>query len=156
MVGADHPEFGKGTGIWGDGGEPDNVVFLPTGATRRPDIRILDAANMSGTKARQLVKLKQDADFYGSIGFDKGNISDAARAVYERISAWLPRSEARKMMNRGEKNADTREHGHKGGGGDEDTVYSADAEFVYPNGGRRRKTRRRRRTRKTRRNRAGY
>ena len=154
VVGADHPEFEKGSGIWGEGGDPDSVVFLPTGGTRLPDIRLLDAANMSGTKARQLVKLGRDTDFFRAIGFEEGNISDAARTVYTRISEWIPRSEARKKMDRAGKVADTKKNGPRGGGDDQDIVYSADAEFIYPKGGRRRNTRRRRRTRKTRRNKA--
>jgi hypothetical protein len=153
VVGGDHQEFNKGSGIWGEGGDPDSVVFLPTGGTRLPDIRLLDAANMSGTKARQLVKRKQDTDFYRAIGFEEGEaIPDAARTVYTRISEWLPRSEARKKMDRAGKVADTKKNGPRGGGDDQEIVYSADAEFIYPDGGRR-KTRRRR-IRKTRRNKA--
>jgi hypothetical protein len=153
VVGGDHQEFNKGSGIWGEGGDPDSVVFLPTGGTRLPDIRLLDAANMSGTKARQLVKRKQDTDFYRAIGFEEGEaIPDAARTVYTRISEWLPRSEARKKMDRAGKVADTKKNGPRGGGDDQDIVYSADAEFIYPDGGRR-KTRRRR-IRKTRKNKA--
>lgn len=153
VVGGDHPEFEKGSGIWGEGGDPDSVVFLPTGGTRLPDIRLLDAANMSGTKARQLVKRKQDTDFYRAIGFEEGEaISDAAKTVYTRILNWLPRSEARKKMDRAEKVADTKKNGPRGGGDDQEIVYSADAEFIYPDGGRR-KTRRRR-IRKTRRSKA--
>jgi hypothetical protein len=138
VVGKDREDvFGKDAKIWSKGG-PAGFVFLESGAIRDPDLEKKDAANMSGTKARQYVKLGRKDDFYIAVGYDSAPNKAAADAVYDVI----------KGMKTGGRCL------WKGGQTDEETAFSADAEF--PAGGRRttrRRTTRRRRTGSSRRTR---
>jgi hypothetical protein len=134
VVGDDRkPDFGAAADIWkrkvekdrfGPGGVPNeaNFVYLKSDA-RDPDLEIKDAANMSGTKARQYVKKNRKEDFYMAIG----GHTPAADTAYDVIKAVVGSGRshrAKKDMS--------------------EVMTSADAEFEYPNGGR--KTRRRRLT----------
>ena len=126
VVGDDRkPEFGPDADIWKRKEEKD--VYSPGGfkflksASRDPDLEIKDAANMSGTKARQYVKDARKDDFYIAVGYDSAPNKAAADAVYDVI----------KGMKKGGKT-------RKGGKKDLETVYGADVEFTYP----KRKTRR--------------
>jgi hypothetical protein len=138
VVGKDREDvFGKDAKIWSKGG-PAGFVFLESGAIRDPDLEKKDAANMSGTKARQYVKLGRKDDFYIAVGYDSAPDKAAADAVYDVI----------KGMKTGGRRS--------GGGDDHEVAWGADAEFKYPAGGRRttrRRTTRRRRTGSSRRTR---
>jgi len=129
VVGDDRkPDFGPGADIWkrkeeGDLYSPAGFEFLKSDK-RLPDLEIKDAANMSGTKARQYVKLGRKDDFYIAVGYDSAPNKAAADAVYDVI----------KTITGGKSK--------RGGVADEDTLYGADAEFDYPAGGRRRTRRR--------------
>jgi hypothetical protein len=131
VVGDDRkPEFGPDAVIWKrkeekDVYSPGGFVFLPS-ASRKSGLDIKDAANMSGTKARQYVKDGRKDDFYIAVGYDTATDKSPADAVYNVI--------------KGTKTGRSR----RGGARDLETVFGADAEFTYPT----RKTRRRsRRTR---------
>lgn len=131
VVGDDRkPVFGEGADIWkrkeeDDFYSPAGFKFLKS-AKRLPDLEIKDAANMSGTKAREYVKLDRKDDFYIAVGYDSAPNKAAADAVFDVI----------KGMKKGGRCI------WRGGVVDSETMYGADAEFDYTAGGRR-KTRRR-------------
>jgi hypothetical protein len=130
VVGDDRkPEFGPDADIWKrkeekDVYSPGDFKFLSS-AKRDPDLEVKDAANMSGTKARQYVKDDRKDDFYIAVGYDSAPNKAAADAVFDVI----------KGMKKGGRCLWR-------GGADDETMYGADAEFDYPARGRR-KTRRR-------------
>ena len=131
VVGDDRkPEFGPTADIWKRREEkdvlgPGNFVFLSS-AKRNPDLEVQDPANMSGTKARQYVKLGRKDDFYRAIGYTGPD--PAADTAYAIIAG----------MKRGGRTMR--------GGFDDENLFSADDERT----GGRRKTRRKgiRRTRR--------
>lgn len=130
VVGDDHvDDFGPEANIWkrkeGDFYSPAGFKFLSS-AKRDPDLEKKDAANMSGTKAREYVKLDRKDDFYIAVGYDTAPNKAAADAVFDVI----------KGMKKGGRCP------WRGGVVDSETMYGADAEFDYTAGGRR-KTRRR-------------
>jgi nicotinic acid mononucleotide adenylyltransferase len=90
VVGDDRrPEFGPGADIWKrkeekDIYQPGNFVFLKS-ASRSPDLNVKDAENMSGTKAREYVKLGRKNDFYIAVGYETAANKAAADAVYDVI-----------------------------------------------------------------------
>lgn len=120
VVGDDRkPEFGPTADIWKRKEEkdvyaPGDFVFLKSDK-RNPDLEIKDAANMSGTKAREYVKKDRKDDFYRAIGYDTVADTTAADTVYQIIKS----SQASK--------------GKTGGARDlHEVAYGADAEFTYP------------------------
>jgi hypothetical protein len=148
VVGDDHlHDFGPEAPIWnvkekdgkpahrfGPGGEvPEgqslpsaNFVLVPS-AKRDPDLEVKDADNMSGTKARQYVKLKRIEDFYMAVGYSETDDRTDAKNVYDKIAGNM--GPLAKRARRG---------------GEEpvpEVVTNADDEVEY--GGKRRKTRRR-------------
>lgn len=134
VVGDDRkPEFGPDADIWKRKEEKD--VYAPGGfkflksAKRDPDLEVKDAANMSGTKARQYVKEDRKDDFYIAVGYDGASNKAAADAVYDII--------------KGAKKGGCWSGGKK----DLETAFGADVEFTYP----KRKTRRRKGSSRTRR-----
>jgi hypothetical protein len=138
VVGDDRkPEFGPGADIWKrkeekDVYSPEGFVFLKS-AARDPDLEVKDAGNMSGTKARQYVKLDRKDDFYIAVGYDSAPNKAAADAVYDVIKGTQKGGKTRKR-----------------GGAESETLYGADAEFDYPAGGRRKTRRRKGSSRRTR------
>lgn len=129
VVGDDRKkDFGPKADIWkaketprfGPGGEnPTEANFMFLSSEKRdPDLEKKDEDNMSGTKAREYAKRNRKADFYAAIGYSVEEEKAAADAVYETIRANLG--------------------AQKGGGPSEEVMFSADAEFTYPAGGRRR------------------
>ena len=131
VVGDDRkPEFGPDADIWKRKEEKD--VYSPGGfkflksAKRDPDLEVKDAANMSGTKAREYVKLDRKDDFYIAVGYDGASNKSAADAVYDIIKG----APAKKKGGAGTRKA-TRKR-------DLETAFGADVEFTYP----KRKTRR--------------
>ena len=137
VVGDDRePDFGPDSDIWKRKEEKD--VYGPGGfkflksAKRDPDLEVKDAANMSGTKARQYVKEGRKDDFYSAVGYDGAADKAAADAVYDVIA---------KNKKGGCWN---------GGKRDLETAFGADVEYTYPN----RATRRRKGGRGTRRSKA--
>jgi hypothetical protein len=125
VVGDDRkPEFGPGADIWKrkeekDFYSPGDFKFLKS-ADRNPDLEVKDAANMSGTKARQYVKDGRKDDFYIAVGYDGAANKAAADAVYDVI----------KGMKKGGRSGGTKKN--------LETTFGADVEFTYP----KRKTRR--------------
>jgi hypothetical protein len=126
VVGDDRkPEFGPDADIWKRKEEKD--VYAPGGfkflksAKRDPDLEVKDAANMSGTKAREYVKLERKEDFYLAVGYDGAANKAAADAVYDVIKGAKKKGGASKTRKR-----------------DLETAFGADVEFTYP----KRKTRR--------------
>jgi len=119
--------FGKGGPGWGkeeNHSEPGEFMFVSS-AARDKNIEIKDDKNMSGTKAREYVKLGRKDDFYLAVGANDDASKAAADIVYEKIAAPL-----------------------KGGGEEEDQndtllQTGADAEFEYPSKAGRRRTYRR-------------
>ena len=112
VVGDDHrDDFGPTAQIWnikekknedgttkpahrfGPGGEvaagqtlpADNFVLVPS-AGRDKDLEKKDDANMSGTKARQYVKLERKEDFYLAVGANDPASKAAANTVYAKIA----------------------------------------------------------------------
>lgn len=142
VVGDDRePEFGPEAVIWkrkeeNDVYRPGDFKFLSS-ARRNSDLEVKDAANMSGTKARQYVKDDRKDDFYIAVGYDSAPNKAAADAVFDVI----------KGMKKGGRCL------WKGGKKDLETAYGADAEFDYPAGGRRKTRRRKGRSRTLRRQR---
>jgi cytidyltransferase-like protein len=112
VVGDDHrDDFGPTAPIWnikekknedgttkpahrfGPGGEvaagqplPANNFVLVSSADRDKDLEKKDDANMSGTKARQYVKLGRKEDFYLAVGANDPASKDAANTVYAKIA----------------------------------------------------------------------
>lgn len=140
VVGDDRKkDFGPTADIWkrkeekdrfGPGGvNPTEANFVYLKSERRnPNVEVKDADNMSGTKARQYVKLGRKADFYEAIGYGPAEEKSAADTVYNEI---------KRTVGSGRKKS--------GAEMSEEAMTSADAEFDYPTGGR--KTRRKRVTR---------
>jgi hypothetical protein len=130
VVGDEHKSvFGPKADIWKRKEEkdvygPEGFVFLKS-AKRDPDLEVKDAANMSGTKAREYVKRGRKADFYSAIGYDSVSNKAAADAVYDIIKG-------------------TQSGGARASVKPElETAFGADIEFTYPST---RKTRRRKTT----------
>ena len=107
VVGDDHrDDFGPTAPIWnikategkpahrfGPGGEVAAGQSLPVGnfvlvpsADRDKDLEKKDDANMSGTKARQYVKLGRKDDFYLAVGANDPASKAAANTVYAKIA----------------------------------------------------------------------
>jgi hypothetical protein len=127
VVGDDHvDDFGPKADMWKRKEEKDvygpaNFEFLKS-AKRDSDLEIKDAANMSGTKARQYVKLDRKDDFYIAVGYDSAPNKAAADAIYDIIKGGKKGGAC--IMRAGKK--------------DLETLFGADVEFNYP----KRKTRR--------------
>ena len=122
VVGDDHKEdFGPDADMWKRKEEKD--VYGPGGfkflksAKRDPDLDIKDAANMSGTKARQYVKDGRKDDFYIAVGVTGASDKSAADAIYDVIAA----SGAKKAKKGGTRRKKLLE-----------VAYGADDEFTYP------------------------
>ena len=121
VVGDDRkPEFGPTADIWKRKEEkdvygPGNFVFLKSDK-RKPSLEIKDAANMSGTKAREYVKQGRKDDFYIALGYDGVANKAAADAVYDIIAE----SQAPKRKRKG------------GARTLHEVATGADAEFQYP------------------------
>jgi hypothetical protein len=121
VVGDDHKDdFGLKSGMWNRKEEkdvygPEDFKFLKS-AKRNPDLEIKDAANMSGTKARQYVKLDRKDDFYIAVGYDSAPNKAAADAIYDIIKGGKKGGTC--IMGAGKK--------------DLETAFGADAEFNYP------------------------
>ena len=148
VVGNDHThDFGPEAPIWngkekdgkpahrfGPGGEvPEgqplpvaNFVLIPS-AERKSDLELKDADNMSGTKARQYVKLGRIEDFYMAVGYSETDERTDAKNVYNKI-AGTTEPPVKRVRRGGEEPVP-------------EVATNADAEFNY--GGKRRKTRRR-------------
>jgi cytidyltransferase-like protein len=107
VVGNDHrDDFGPTAPIWnikatdgkpvhrfGPGGEVSAGQSLPVGnfvlvasADRDKDLEKKDDVNMSGTKARQYVKLGRKDDFYLAVGANDPASKAAANTVYAKIA----------------------------------------------------------------------
>jgi hypothetical protein len=126
-------EFGASADIWkrreekdryGPGGTPTEANFLYVASEKRnPNLELKDADNMSGTKARQYVKLNRKDDFYAAIGYGPTEEKGAADAVFNTIKKTVgsARSNAR---------AETSE-----------VMFSEDVEFSYAKKTMRRKKR---------------
>lgn len=135
--------------VWGkDNPQPKEVI--PIGEDRDPNDKSLSAANMSGTKARQLAADKKKDDFYTAVGYPGEKDVAEVEAIYNRIVEWFPRHLQRKPMSGPEKGADTKEynntHPKKGGDGDvvvDEAYPSAFAADAEPKTGARRRTYRR-------------
>jgi cytidyltransferase-like protein len=97
VVGDDHTnDFGPGAAIWGRGEErmgpggkttPATSFVLVPSAKRDSNLDVKDVANMSGTKARQYVKLGRKEDFYLAVGADDDAKQKAVKGVYDKIAA---------------------------------------------------------------------
>lgn len=129
VVGDDHKDdFGPDADIWKRKEEKD--VFSPAGfkflksAKRDMKAPAADAANMSGTKARQYVKDDRKDDFYIAVGYDGAINKSAADAIYDVIKS-----------HKGGKTKG------RGGAIDNENVFDADDE---PTSRRHRRTRRNR------------
>lgn len=143
VVGDDHTkDFGPEAAIWGRGEDrmgpggkttPATSFVLVPSAKRESNLDVKDAANMSGTKARQYVKLKREDDFYLAVGADDKAKQGTAKGVYDKIAAMKGGHTyyLRPLKRQTEEDADTVLQ--KGTG--------PDAEFTY-GGGRRRTYRR--------------
>lgn len=125
-------DFGEEAPMWNaDGGKPN--AFVPFGsAVRNPAIEDLSPENMSGTKSRELAKLGKTSEFYTSIGYDhaEGKNTDV-ETVYNTI-----RTSAKRQSPAAAPAAAKR--ARRGGDPTDEAMTSADAEFEYPKGGRRR------------------
>ena len=165
VVGDDHrDDFGPTAQIWnikekknedgttkpahrfGPGGEVAAGQTLPVGnfvlvpsADRDKDLEKKDDANMSGTKARQYVKLGRKDDFYLAVGANDPASKAAANTVYAKIAGSF------KKKGGHDYNLRTREEKVEEEIGDETKLEQStkgpDAEFTY-GGGRRRTYRR--------------
>ena len=167
VVGNDHEgDFGPTAQIWnikekknedgtttparrfGPGGEnpTENAFTFLESAERKSDLDIKDAANMSGTKARQYVKLRNKDAFYIAVGAAnaEGVVDEAkkpaADVVYAKIAGVLKAKKGGHDYNLRPRVAiatsdDTTDVILETGTG-------PDAEFEYPKGGRRRTYRR--------------
>jgi hypothetical protein len=132
-------DFGAAADIWkrreekdrfGPGGTPTEANFVYLRSDKRnPDVEVKDADNMSGTKARQYVKLNRLDDFYAAIGYGPTEEKGAAKAVYDTI---------KKVVGSGKTRA---------GADTSEVMFSADAEFNYAKKTRHKKRRSLRRTR---------
>ena len=148
VVGDDHrDDFGPGAAIWGRGEErmgpggkttPATSFVLVPSAKRDSNLDVKDPENMSGTKARQYVKLGQKDDFYLAVGATDAASKAAADVVYAKIATVLKPKKGghnynlRPLKQQPEEVADSVLE--KGTG--------PDGEFEYPKGGRRRTSRR--------------
>ena len=131
VVGDDRkPVFGPDANIWntekgkrfgpgGDNPTAANFEFLKSDA-RHPALELKDADNMSGTKARQYVKLNRIEDFYNAIGYGPGEDKTDADKVFSIIQKALEGTSGVKRTQ------------PSGGEIDYETLTSADAEFDYP------------------------
>jgi hypothetical protein len=143
VVGDDHEKnFGAKADIWkrreekdrfGPGGvSPTEANFLYVKSDKRnPNPEIKDADNMSGTKARQYVKLNRLDDFYAAIGYGPTEEKGAAKSVYDTIKRVVGGSRT------------------KGGVDTSEVMFSADAEFSYAKKTIRRKRRSHKKTRRS-------
>ena len=161
VVGDDHrDDFGPTAPIWnvkaaedkpahrfGPGGEVtagqslpvDNFVLVQS-ADRDKDLEKKDDANMSGTKARQYVKLGRKDDFYIAVGANDPASNAAADAVYAKIAGSFKKKgghnyNLRPREEKEQTEVDAETNLEKGKG--------PDAEFTYPSQGGRRRTYRR-------------
>ena len=129
-------DFGTEAAMWKtEGKKPD--AFVPFGAqVRKPDLDDLTEGNMSGTKSRELAKLGKKPGFYTSVGYDyaDGENKDV-EAIYAKIRGFLPAQKAAPKSPKAKR-------ARHGGDPTDETMTSADAEFEYPKGGRRRTYRR--------------
>lgn len=128
VVGDDRKsEFGPGADIWKR--KEENDVYGPGGfkflasAKRDPDLEVKDAANMSGTKAREYVKLGRKEDFYIAVG-DSGSAADAVYAAIQGSKA-KPKPKAKATPKKKRGGATTRRKVVE-------DAFGADAEFTYP------------------------
>jgi len=154
VVGDDHTgDFGPTAPIWnikekknddgtktpahrfGPGGKVDsgsllakNFVLVPS-ADRDKDLEKKDDANMSGTKARQYVKLGRKDDFYLAVGADDPDSKLAADTVYVKIAGVLKAKKGGHGVAIATSNDNTDNLLEKGTG--------PDAEFTYGDGRRR-------------------
>jgi hypothetical protein len=145
VVGDDHTDdFGPGAAIWGRGEErmgpggkttPATSFVLVPSAKRDSNLDVKDSENMSGTKARQYVKLNRKNDFYLAVGADDDAKKEAVENVYNKIKGMKGGHtyNLRPLKQQPEEVADTILE--KGNG--------PDAEFGYPTKAGRRRTYRR-------------
>lgn len=160
VVGDDHRgDFGPTAPIWnvkaledkpaqrfGPGGEAAAGQSLPVGnfvlvpsATRDKDVEKKDDANMSGTKARQYVKLGRKEDFYIAVGATDAASKAAADVVYAKIEASFKKKGGHNYNLRSREEKDKEEINDEIKL--EEAINGPDAEFTYI-GGRRRTYRR--------------
>ena len=114
-------EFGASADIWKRKEEKDrfgpggvnpteaNFVYLKSDK-RNPNPEIKDADNMSGTKAREYVRLNRVDDFYSAVGYGPTEEKGAAKSVYDTIKRVVGSSRVR------------------GGADTSEVMFSADAE----------------------------
>ena len=148
VVGDDHTDdFGPGAAIWGRGEErmgpggkttPATSFVLVPSAKRDSNLDVKDPENMSGTKARQYVKLGQKDDFYLAVGATDAASKAAADVVYAKIEASFKKKgghnyNLRPLKRQPEEVADSVL----------ETGNGPDAEFGYPTKAGRRRTYRR-------------
>ena len=137
--------------VWGkDKPQPKEVI--PIGEDRDPNDKSLSAANMSGTKARQLAHEEKKDDFYTAVGYPGEKGVAEVDAVYNRIREWFPRHLKRKPMSGPDKGAEMRAYNKENpkaveGGNvvveeSDPSAFAADAEPKEPKAGRRRTYRR--------------
>lgn len=167
VVGDDHrDDFGPAAPIWnikekknedgtitpahrfGPGGKVDSDPSLPAAnfvlvasADRDKDLEKKDDANMSGTKARQYVKLGRKEDFYLAVGANDPASKAAADIVYGKITDSFKKKGGHdyNLRPRAEKEKEELEDETKL----ENSINGPDAEFDYQSKAGRRRTYRR-------------
>jgi len=166
VVGDDHrDDFGPAAPIWnikekknddgtktpahrfGPGGKvdsgplPDANFVLVASADRDKDLEKKDDANMSGTKARQYVKLGRKEDFYLAVGANDPASKAAADIVYGKITDSFKKKGGHdyNLRPRAEKEKEELEDEAKL----ENSIKGPDAEFEYSAKAGRRRTYRR-------------